>query len=161
MKKAGFERKILILMISTALILPSTIRVGAEEIILEPQVTAGCISAGVASLFMNDEDILPDDPDIQIEGEIIAGSEESLMLEKVYTDEVISSDGCQIEDEDICLTNRPDNIYDVDKLAGAVAGSVTLTDEEKDLADVTGDGDIAMDDVLKTARFVTGSISTL
>nr|MCR5508433.1 hypothetical protein [Lachnospiraceae bacterium] len=50
---------------------------------------------------------------------------------------------------------------DVVKVARAVSGKVTLTDEEKTAADVTGDGDVAIGDVVKMARFVSGAIDEL
>lgn len=50
---------------------------------------------------------------------------------------------------------------DVVMLARAVAGKITLTDEQKIAADVTGDGDFAMGDVVKLARYVAGDIKEL
>lgn len=50
---------------------------------------------------------------------------------------------------------------DVVKLARAVAGSATLTEEEKFAGDLTGDGEVAMGDVVKLARFVSGTITSL
>nr|MCR5507177.1 BspA family leucine-rich repeat surface protein [Lachnospiraceae bacterium] len=50
---------------------------------------------------------------------------------------------------------------DVVKVARAVNGSLTLTDEEIELADVTGDREVGMGDVVKIARFVSGSIDSL
>ena len=50
---------------------------------------------------------------------------------------------------------------DVMKLARAVAGTVTLTDEEKEAGDVVKDGNIAMNDVMKLARFVAGTVAEL
>lgn len=50
---------------------------------------------------------------------------------------------------------------DVVKVARAVAGGVTLNEDEKEAADVTGDKEVAMGDVVKLARYVAGSITSL
>ncbi len=42
-----------------------------------------------------------------------------------------------------------------------LAGSVMLNEDETKAADVTGDNEVAMGDVVKLARFVAGSISEL
>ncbi len=50
---------------------------------------------------------------------------------------------------------------DVVKVAKAVAGSITLTEDEQEAADVTGDNEVAMGDVVKMAQFVAGAITEL
>ncbi|MBQ9867751.1 MAG: Ig-like domain-containing protein [Lachnospiraceae bacterium] len=50
---------------------------------------------------------------------------------------------------------------DVVKVARAVAGYITLTEEEEIAADVTGDTKVAMGDVVKIARYVAGYIDSL
>ncbi len=52
-------------------------------------------------------------------------------------------------------------IGDVVKVARAVSGSATLTNDEKAAADVTGDGEVAIGDVVKIARYVEGSVTEL
>lgn len=48
---------------------------------------------------------------------------------------------------------------DVLMVAKAVAGTLSLTNNEKVIADVTGDGEVAMGDVLKIAKYVAGTIN--
>lgn len=50
---------------------------------------------------------------------------------------------------------------DVVKVAKVVAGTLSLTDDEKVIADVTGDGEVAMGDVVRIAKYVAGTISEL
>lgn len=42
-----------------------------------------------------------------------------------------------------------------------IYASVILSEDEKKTADVTGDGQVAMDDVVLLARFVAGTIKQL